>query len=188
MVRVRVAAMDTREQRSAPVEAEVRATSAAALGAFCDDPAVACVAGLTCETQGGTNRRRCEPSTPLRACWARYTVPTWAPPAAAGTYTVEGVAHGIGGGTRCYSGRTQRTTSVEFVAPVAGRYAFELRGLRSLEVSTACDAPLCENAPEGSDVVRVAVALTAGQRVPLGLASDREGVGPAAFTLSVQVP
>lgn len=187
VVRVRVAAIDTSEQRSAPAEAAVLATTAAGLGASCDDPAVACAAGLTCARPSGTIQRRCEPTRAPRACGMGEGVPTWAPPAA-GTYTVEGAAHGTGGGPRCYVGRTQRVAAMEFVAPVTGRYAFELRGLKAMSVGTSCEASACELAPEGSDVVRVTVALTAGQRVPLEMSSDREVMGPAAYVLTVQVP
>jgi hypothetical protein len=188
VVRVRVAAIDTSEQRSAPVEAAVLATTAAGLGASCDDPAVACAAGLACARPSGTSQRRCEPTRTPRACWMPDGVPTWAPPAAAGTYTVEGAAHGTGGGPRCYVGRTQRVSAMEFVAPVTGRYAFELRGMKAMSVGTSCEASACELAPEGSSEVRVTVALMAGQRVPLEMSSERELVGPAVFTLSVQVP
>jgi len=188
MTRVRVSAIDTSEQRSAPVEAAVRATTAVALGARCDDPAVSCAAGLTCASQSGTSQRRCEPTTAPRACGMSGRSPTWAPPAAAGTYRVEGVAHAVGGGPLCYPGRTQRATVMEFVAPVAGRYAFELRGFRALSVGAGCGAPVCELAPTGSSEVRVEVALSAGQRVPLELSSDRELQGTAAYALSVRVP
>nr|MBK7067443.1 hypothetical protein [Deltaproteobacteria bacterium] len=188
MTRVRVAAIDTSEQRSAPVEAAVRATTAVALGALCDDPSVSCAAGLTCASQGGTIRRRCEPTTAPRACGMSGRSPTWAPPAVAGTYRVEGVAHAIGGGPGCYTGRTQRATAMEFVAPVAGRYGFELRGFRALSVGAGCGEPVCELAPIGSSEVRVEVALAAGQRVPLELSSDRELQGTAAYSLSVRVP
>jgi len=188
MVRVRVSAIDTSEQRSAPVEAAVTATTPVALGALCDDPAVSCAAGLTCARQGGTIRRRCEPTTASRTCGMPSRAPTWAPPAAAGTYRVEGVAHAVGGGPRCYPGRTQRATAMEFVAPVAGRYGFELRGFRALSVGTGCGEPVCELAPSGSSEVRVEVALSAGQRVPLELASDRELEGTSAYALTVRVP
>lgn len=188
MTRVRVSAIDTSERRSAPVEAAVRATSAAALGAPCDDPSVSCAAGLSCASQDGTSRRRCEPTTAPRACGMNSRSPTWAPPAAAGTYRVDGIAHAVGGGPRCYTGRTQRATAMEFVAPVAGRYGFELRGFRALSVGASCDEPVCELAPAGSTEVRVEVALSAGQRVPLELSSDRELQGPAAYSLTVRVP
>ena len=106
----------------------------------------------------------------------------------AGTYRVEGVAHAVGGGPGCYTGRTQRVTAMEFVAPVAGRYGFELRGFRALSVGAGCGEPMCELAPIGSSEVRVEVALSAGQRVPLELSSDREHQGTAAYSLSVRVP
>lgn len=188
MTRVRVSAIDTSEQRSAPVEAAVRATTAVALGAPCDDPAVSCAAGLSCTSQDGTSRRRCEPTTAPRACGMSVRAPTWAPPAVAGTYRVEGVAHTVGGGPRCYPGRTQRATAMEFVAPVAGRYAFELRGFRALSVGAGCGEPVCALAPPGSSEVGVEVELSAGQRVPLELSSDRELQGTAAYALSVRVP
>ncbi|MEZ4394388.1 MAG: hypothetical protein R3A48_25220 [Polyangiales bacterium] len=188
MVRLRVAATDTGSRRSEAVEVAVRPTVEAPLGARCDDPSVACAAGLTCAEQSGADHPRCEPTRPARGCGIQGWTPTWAPPAAPGEYTVEGVAHAVGGGPSCYIGRTQRVTAMEFVAPVSGRYAFTLRGLRALGVGTGCEAQTCVVAPAGSDTAEVAAAMTAGQRVVLELSSDREATGAAAFSLSVRVP
>lgn len=188
VVRLRVAATDTASRRSAAVEVDVRPTAEVVLGAYCDEPSVACAAGLTCAEQSGADRPRCEPTRPPRGCGLRDSTPTWAPPARAGTYAVEGVAHAVGGGPSCYVGRTQRVTAMEFVAPVTGRYAFTLRGFRALGVGSPCEEQLCAVAPAGSDATEVEAALTAGQRVLLSLSSDREAPGVAAYSLSVRVP
>lgn len=188
VVRLRVAAIDVGSRRSEAVEVDVRPTAEVVLGARCDDPSVACAAGLTCASQSGADHPRCEPTRPSRGCGLRDWTPTWSPPARPGTYTVEGVAHAVGGGPSCYVGRTQRVTAMEFVAPVAGRYAFTLQGFRALGVGSPCEEQACVVAPAGSDTTEVAAALTAGQRVMLNLSSDREARGAAAYSLSVRVP
>ena len=127
-----------------------------------------------------------------RACYLQAGTPTWAPPARAGSYAVSGVAHAVGGVARCYGGRTPRYTRLEFVAPTAGAYTFEQRGLRAIELNVACtpgstDA-VCAVALPGAATASVSATLAAGQRVSVALLSDSDFMATAAFTLSVQVP
>lgn len=191
--RVRVVARDQNGAESAPVEAAVTDVAAAPLGGSCVAVSTGCAEGLTCErSTSGPARARCAPTEAPRACYLQAGAPTWAPPARAGTYAVSGVAHGVGGVARCYGGRTPRYTRLEFVAPTAGAYTFEQRGLHALELNVACTPgstdTVCVEARPGAATARASVTLAAGQRVAVALLSDSDLMAPAAFTLSVQVP
>ncbi len=189
---VRLVARDAMGNRSAPLTARVTPVRTVALGAFCDDPGVGCAAGQTCRAPSDLTRERCEPSPPAVVCGLLPGLPTWAPPRGGATYTVDGVAHQTGGVTRCYGGRGPARVQLEFVAPVAGAYRFEQRGMRALEVLRACDgadaSSACMAAPMGSTTAAVTVTLTAGQRVPVTLVGDTSSPPRPSYALSVEVP
>jgi len=191
--RVRVVARDQSGAESAPVDAAVTDVAVTPLGGSCVAVSTGCAEGLTCErTTSGVARARCAPSEAPRRCYLQPGTPTWAPPARGGTYAVSGVAHAVGAVVRCYGGRTPRYTRLEFVAPTAGAYTFELRGLHAIELNAACSPggtdTVCVVASPGAATASASVTLAAGQRVAVALLSAAEFTAPAAFTLSVQVP
>lgn len=190
--RVRLVARDAMSRASAPVEAPVTPVTASPLGGPCDAPSLGCAAGLTCTADNRSRRARCAPTPAPNACGYYRTSPTWAPTTRGMTHTVSGVVHNVGGIVSCYGGRTPRHTTIDFVAPVTGAYAFTLSGLAAMEVRTACGgdaAPAaCVEAAPGSSEVRTELRLAAEQHAFVEILSGSEFSDPNAYTLSVRVP
>lgn len=181
--RVRVRVIDTTSRTSAPFEAPLEATTVVGVGAPCVDVAVSCGAGLFCDTF--TSDAHCEPVVETLACRLPRHAGVWAPPSS-GTWTVEGIARGTGAITSCQASRVASHAAAEFVAPTAGRYVFEARGLWVMELRRACDAAepvtTCAREPAG---LRIEAELGAGERVALEVMAMTAG-GP--FAVTVRVP
>lgn len=182
--RVRVRVVDTTSRTSEPFEATLEDAAVASLGDACADFASRCAAGLACADEG-TASARCEPVAAPRPCGLSASAAVWAPPTS-GAYMIEGVSRGFGGSASCQASRSASQASAEFVAPTAGRYVFEGRGLSVIEVVHTCEAPtptpVCVRAPAAR---RIEATLAAGEHVALTVLGEAH---EAPWSVTVQVP
>lgn len=187
LARVRVRVTDTGYVTSAPVEAAVEPATVVGLGERCSVEqrgAVACAAGLSCNVF----TERCEPAPPARPCGMLPWSPTWAPPAQAGTYAIDGRTD-RSRILECLVTRSASDAPIEFVAPVRGAYTFTMTadgGVSRRALQAACGAEVtCQEATPEQPRAQLDLMLEAGQRVPLtaGTADYQSGVH-----LEVRVP
>lgn len=156
--------------QSAPVFVAINEPRVVGAGESCAETDTTCASGLACEY--GPNSLRCEPPQRRDPCDLEHAswAARWSPSADESVSVIEGFGYGsrsqLPATSACIAGERWSFTpnDVVFVAPRAGRYRFEARGITELKTLSLCTQQDCQGATAWDSVLVVHRELREGQR------------------------